>query len=113
MKKHVQKNQNLLLLNDVTSYDVIEICQKMTPKTSSDALGFQQNIILSDMKIMAPVIAHLVNKSQSHGIFPENGKIARVGVLRNKKYILGALNSNFEIGRYHNKNNNKIFIVTI
>ena len=57
---------------------MIDACKKFTPKTSTDAAGFQQNIILSDIDILAPVLAHLVNCSQNTGIFPEGGKIARV-----------------------------------
>ena len=70
---------------DVTSEEIIDVCQSFTKKTSSDASGFQQNIVLSDIEIMAPILAHLVNKSQSKGIYPKNAKIARViPVFKNK-----------------------------
>ena len=85
MKKHADRNQHEILLQDITSADVIEVCKKFTPKTSCDASGMQQNIILSDIELLAPVLAHLVNKSQKTGIFPEGGKIARViPVYKNK-----------------------------
>ena len=66
------------MLSNVSHDDVIQVYKKFTPKTSTDSAGFQQNIILSDIDIMAPVLAHLVNCSMSTGIFPENGKVARV-----------------------------------
>ena len=34
--------------------------------------------MLSDIGILAPLLAHLVNVSQETGVFSENGKIARV-----------------------------------
>ena len=41
--------------------------------------------VRNDVDILAPVIAHLVNRSQDEGIFPENAKIARViPVYKNK-----------------------------
>ena len=52
--------------------------KRFKQKTSSDATGLQQNIVLSDVGILAPAIAHLVNVSQEKGIFPDNGKIAKV-----------------------------------
>ena len=85
LSKHIQANQNSLLFSDVSTQDVLDVCQKFTPKTSSDPAGFQQNIVLQDVNLIAPVIAHLVNCSQKSGIFPENGKIARViPVYKNK-----------------------------
>ena len=41
-------------------------------------MGLQQNIVLNDIDILAPMVAHLINCSQREGIFPENAKIARV-----------------------------------
>ena len=78
LQKHSKRNTYSLLFSDVSQNDIIEVCKKFTPKTSTDPSGFQQNIILSDVDIMAPVLAHLVNCSQSTGIFPERGKVARV-----------------------------------
>ena len=85
LNQHSQKNQNELVFNEVTASDIIEVCKKFTPKTSCDAAGMQQNIILDDIGLLAPAIAHLVNISQKTGIFPEAGKIARViPVYKNK-----------------------------
>ena len=85
MKQHSARNQYELLFQDITPADIVEACKKFTPKTSCDMSGMQQNIILSDIGILAPVLAHLINTSQKTGIFPESGKIARViPVYKNK-----------------------------
>ena len=85
LQKHCDKNQNSLLFSDVNAQDVTEACKKFTLKTSSDSSGFQQNIVLQDIDIIAPVIAHVINMSQETGVFPENGKLARViPVYKNK-----------------------------
>ena len=76
--KHSQRNKNSLLFSEVTAQDVIDVCKSFTPKTSADAAGFKQNVILQDVDILAPVLAHLVNSSQKSGTFPRNAKIARV-----------------------------------
>ena len=78
LANHSEKNKQDLLLTDITQQDVIDVCKKLKPQTSTDHEGFRQDVILSDINILAPVIAHLVNCSQKTGIFPENGKIARV-----------------------------------
>ena len=85
MNKHSERNQHELSFHDISPADLIEVCKRFTPKTSCDASGMQQNIILSDIGLLAPVLAHLVNISQKTGIFPEGGKIARViPVYKNK-----------------------------
>ena len=85
LNKHSARNQHELLLSDISPADGIEVCKKFKPKTSSDMSGLQQNVILSDIGLLAPVMAHLVNTSQKTGIFPESGKIARViPVYKNK-----------------------------
>ena len=92
MNKHSNRNQHELLFQDISPADIIEVCKKFTPKTSCDVSGMQQNIILSDIGLLAPVLAHLVNFSQKTGIFPDGGKIARViPVYKNKgsKNIFG------------------------
>ena len=78
LSKHAEKNKQTLLLTDIATQDVIDACQKFKSKTSTDSTGLRQDIILSDIDILAPVMALLVNCSQKTGIFPENGKIARV-----------------------------------
>ena len=85
LEQHKERNIHEMLFHDVSPSDIIEACKKFTPKTSCDATGIQQNIVLSDIGILAPVLAHLVNVSQSTGVFPEGGKIARlIPVYKNK-----------------------------
>ena len=83
--KHTRKNQHSLLFSDVNSENVIDACKKFTKKSSTDAQGFHQNIVLQDVDLLAPVLAHLINCSQKTGVFPGNAKIARViPVYKNK-----------------------------
>ena len=85
LSKHSAANQESLLLSDISNLDVIEACKRFSHKTSKDPSGFQQNILLNDSDIMAPCLAHLANSSFKTGIFPENGKVARViPVYKNK-----------------------------
>ena len=85
LEKHSERSRHEFSFSDVSATDVIEICTKFMPKTSCDASGIQQKIVLSDIGILAPVLAHLVNVSQKTGIFPNSGKIARViPVYKNK-----------------------------
>ena len=85
LKKHSDRNQQELQFHDISPADIIEVCKKFTQKTSCDVSGMQQNIILSDIELLAPILAHLVNMSQKTGIFPEGGKIARVIPVYKKK----------------------------
>ena len=85
LMKQVKKNQSSLLFSDIDAENVIDACKKFTNKTSADAAGFKQNVILQDIDILAPVLAHLINTSQRKGVFPDNAKIARViPVYKNK-----------------------------
>jgi hypothetical protein len=58
--------------------DVIKVCKNMKRKTSKDLYGFVQKQILDDANILAPVIAHLMNRSQETGICPASSKVAIV-----------------------------------
>ena len=40
LQKHSNRNQNSLLFSDVTQQDIVEVCEKFSPKTSTDAAGF-------------------------------------------------------------------------
>ena len=85
LEKHTARIDQELLLEDISAAEVAHICKSFTPKTSCDADGIQQNIVLSDVGILSPVLAHLVNVSQKTGVFPDKGKIARViPVYKNK-----------------------------
>ena len=78
LAKHSLKNDNELEFTDVSAVDIVEVSKALNPKTSCDATGIQQNIVLSDIEILAPMLAHLVNVSQKTGVFPDGCKIARV-----------------------------------
>jgi hypothetical protein len=82
---HCLINPEKLLFSENVGQDVIKACEKMKKKTSKDPFGFAQSEILNDIDILAPVIAHLMNKSQETGICPQNSKIAKViPVFKNK-----------------------------
>ena len=85
LEKHTDRAENELILEDTSAAEIVNTCKSFKPKTSSDADGIQQNIVLSDIDILAPVLAHLINVSQKTGVFPDKGKIARViPVYKNK-----------------------------
>ena len=67
-----------LLYEDVVTKQVIEACRLINPKTSCDAYGLQQKIVLYDMDILAPKFAHLMNCALSAGKCPDSSKVARV-----------------------------------
>ena len=58
--------------------EVIDVCINLSPKTSSDASGFQQKIILQNAGILAPVLTHWINCSLTAGVCPDNSKLAKV-----------------------------------
>ena len=65
--------------------DILNACRLLRPKSSCDAYGLSQKIILQDMDILAPMFVHLINCSLSAGICPDMSKIARViPVYKNK-----------------------------
>ena len=85
LSKHSTRIEQELVLEDVSAAEIIHACENIAPKTSYDVDGIQQKIVISDIEILAPVIAHLVNVSQKTGIFPDKGKTARViPVYKNK-----------------------------
>ena len=85
LERHSERNGNEMAFQDVSPSEIIEACKNFTPKTSCDATGLQQKIVISDIEILAPVLAHLINVSQKTGVFPEGGKIARlIPVYKNK-----------------------------
>ena len=85
LSKHSARIEQELVLEDISAAEIIHTCKNITPKTSCDVDGIQQKIVLSDIEILAPVIAHLVNVSLKTGVFPDNAKIARViPVYKNK-----------------------------
>ena len=85
LKKHSEESQHTFTFSDITAENVIDACKKLSNKTSADAAGFKQNIVLQDIDILAPILAHLINCSQKTGVFPESAKLAKViPVYKNK-----------------------------
>jgi hypothetical protein len=85
LENHCPINPEKLLFSENVGQDVIKACEKMKKKTSKDPFGFAQSEILGDIDILAPVMAHLMNRSQETGICPQNSKIAKViPVFKNK-----------------------------
>ena len=78
LENHGPVNPEKLLFSENVPADVIDVCQKMKPKKSKDAFDISQNVVLEDMDILAPIVAHLMNISQETGIFPQSGKLTRV-----------------------------------
>ena len=78
LQKHRIRNEHSILLSDISAEDVIQVCKKLSPKTSADSAGFKQNIVLQDAELIAHVVAHLVNCSMKEGTCPSNSKLARV-----------------------------------
>ena len=78
LNRFKSRNQEAILVSDITAEDVDEVCKNMTPKESMDPDGFKQKVVLNDADILAPIIAHLVNSSLQTGKCPDNSKLARV-----------------------------------
>ena len=64
--------------NQVAAADVIKACEAMQKKTSTDHYEVSQDLILSNLETLAPVIAHIWNQSIKDGVFPDAAKIAKV-----------------------------------
>ena len=85
LTKHSDRIEQEFVFKDISAAEIVDTCKNIKPKTSYDVDGIQQKIVLSDIEILAPVIAHLVNVSQKSGVFPDKGKTARViPVYKNK-----------------------------
>ena len=62
----------------MTLSHVIEACRNINKKTSSDAYGLSQAVVLNDIEIIAPMITHIANCSLKEGVCPDISKIVRV-----------------------------------
>ena len=78
LEKNKARMMETLMFEEFDINQVIEACRQINPKTSCDAFGLQQKVVLSDMDILAPIFTHLINCSVSAGIFPEGCKVSRV-----------------------------------
>ena len=73
-----ERNEEELLYTRFTVEETIEASRLINNKTSCDAYGLSQAIVLKDVDIIAPVIAYIANCSIEQGICPDLTKVARV-----------------------------------
>ena len=78
LNKFRKRNEHAIMLSDVTTEEVMDVCRNMNPKNSMDPTGFKQSVVLHDATIISHVLAHLVNCSLQAGICPSNSKLAKV-----------------------------------
>ena len=85
LRKNSDRVTEQLMTGRFNEQDILNACRLLRPKSSCDAYGLSQKIILQDMDILAPMFVHLINCSLSAGICPDMSKIARViPVYKNK-----------------------------
>ena len=85
LKKNREKVTHQMLESNFTEEDVYNACQLLYPKSSCDAYGLSQKVILQDMDIIAPMFVKLINLSVSSGTCPDMSKVAKViPVYKNK-----------------------------
>ena len=77
LHKNRERVSDQLMTGRFTEQD-INACRLLRPKSSCDAYGLSQKVLLQDMDILAPMFVHLINCSLSAGICPDMSKIARV-----------------------------------
>jgi hypothetical protein len=79
MSKHSQINPIIFKPSEVQGKHVIDKCKNIAMKTSTDPYGISQKLILQIIDTLAPVIAHIWNRSiASGGTFPKGGRTAKV-----------------------------------
>ena len=78
LNKFKDRNAEQLMHIEFTDNDVIEACRNINKKTSCDAYGLSQAVVLNDIDIIAPMITHIANCSLREGVCPDLSKIARV-----------------------------------
>ena len=85
LHKNRERVSDQLMTGRFTEQDILNACRLLRPKSSCDAYGLSQKVLLQDMDILAPMFVHLINCSLSAGICPDMSKIARViPVYKNK-----------------------------
>ena len=63
---------------EITLSDVIDACETIKKKTSTDHYEMSQDLVLTNLHTLAPPIAHIWNQSIQSGTFPDSAKIAKV-----------------------------------
>ena len=85
LSKNKARTTQQLLECEFTAEDVRNACKLLYPKSSCDAYGLSQKVILQDMDIITPLFVHLINRSFASGICPDMSKLAKViPVYKNK-----------------------------
>ena len=85
LSKNKARITHQLLECEFTVEDVQNACKLLYPKSSCDAYGLSQKVILQDMDIITPLFVHLINRSVSSGVCPDMSKLAKViPVYKNK-----------------------------
>ena len=78
LKNHSNPYSNQFTPSKVTADEVVDICKHFKKKTSLDANGLSPKMILPNLDILSPTIAHIWNQSIEHGKFPSTAKTAKV-----------------------------------
>ena len=85
LKNYQEKNSFSIFTPSFSRNDIINASQRINKKTSTDAYGISQAILLDDIVFLADPLTHLMNRSVSSGTCPDGSKIARViPVFKNK-----------------------------
>ena len=85
LSKNKARITQQLMECEFTADDVYNACKLLYPKSSCDAYGLSQKVILQDMDIITPLFVHLINCSIASGICPDMSKLAKViPVYKNK-----------------------------
>ena len=78
LEKHQDKNTYSIFTPTFREKDIILAAHKLNRKTSTDAYGVSQAIMLDDIEFLAKPMSHLMNQSIATGICPDGSKISRV-----------------------------------
>lgn len=96
LNKHSQANVSSFQPSEVDGNYVLEKCKNLAMKTSTDPYGISQKLIVQNLDTIAPVIAHIWNRSlASGGSFPKGGKTARVVPVFKGKNLDATLFTNY------------------
>ena len=96
LKSHSAPSEANFAPQRITPDTVTEISKKIAKKTSCDHYGISQKMIIDNMEVLAPSIAHVWNQSiDGGGVFPRGGKVARVIPVYKGKNLDASLYTNY------------------
>lgn len=72
------QNRNSIFIEPVQTTEIINIVNKLKPKTSTGSDEISSKLLKSTITLIAEPLKHAINKSLETGIFPDKLKIARV-----------------------------------